>query len=85
MLQGIRHLLQDLLKYYVQSLSGNSSIIDRDYRIKANAVSSYLLSNHIAVDIMDRDNYMIKEDRIDSIFEDITCKPTPPEIKQLIS
>ncbi len=65
--------------------SGNSSIIDRDYRIKANAVSSYLLSNHIAVDIMDRDTYMIKADRIDSISEDITCKPTPHEIKQLIS
>lgn len=64
----------NLLMYssYVEGdASGNSSIIDRDYRIKANAVSSYLLSNHIAVDIMDRDTYMIKADRIDSISEDI--------------
>ena len=30
-----------------------------------------MLSNHIAVDIMDRDTYMIKADRIDSISEDI--------------
>lgn len=85
LLQSIRPLLQDLLRYYVQSLSGNSSIIDRDYRIKVNAVSSYLLSNHIAVDIMDRDTYIIKADRINSIFEGITCKSTPHEIKQLIS
>ena len=64
----------NLLMYssYVEGdAGGNSSIIDRDYRIKANAVSSYLLSNHIAVDIMDRDTYMIKADRIDSISEDI--------------
>lgn len=32
--------------------------------------------------LIHRDTYMIKADRI---FEGITCKPTPHEIKQLIS
>lgn len=47
----------------------NSDIIDYDYRINEKNVSAYMLKNHVAIDIMDRDTNMIEAEKIDSISE----------------
>lgn len=44
-------------------------IIDFDYRINVNNVSAYMLNNHVAIDIMDREANMIEAEKIDGISE----------------
>lgn len=62
----------NLLMYssYVEKENKTSGdIIDSDYRMDVSNVSAYMLSNHVANDIMDRDTNMIKAEKIDGISE----------------
>lgn len=62
----------NLLMYssYVEGKNSNDEdIIDHDYRVSVDDVTAYMLANHKAVDIMDRETNMIEAEKIDDISE----------------
>lgn len=62
----------NLLMYssYVEGKNNtDEDIIDHDYRMSVDDVTAYMLTNHKAVDIMDRESNMIEAEKIDDISE----------------
>ena len=56
---------------HVEKENKENEIVPKEYRLSLDEVAAYLLREHRAEDIMDRENYMIDAGRIDAVSEDL--------------